>query len=536
VFVIFTTGQDSVSDLRYTKQMLLEKIQHQQNIYNWQFQYPIAEVSYFHSTVVRISEPIKKTTFQFAADIVVPENRTPESVYESVIDCVYEWVNLKLGTSTPERRMFNEGIEFDKFILPSLHVAIIPKENQWCCRLVHADETSERRKAIPGMTWTSDIALHLDGNKIHFAMQVFVIATNNVDQIAYNRPRLIMDIAKQFELVTELPLQSKEAMYVSTDDELLRIHDAIMSPVRNIPIVLITKEQNEELLSIIFKTQIENERQSILAFAHIIALPDELWKSWNQYIGEDLSIPQNGISIYYPPDSEVKHKNFSLEEINAWQWDNSYGMFAFAIFLKDCLSKYAAEKTMDLRSCLFYPMMRSRLRELRLEQVKESQSDSDYIVELEEDNVAQKKTIEEQKFEIKQLQKERFNLTQQVQDQYRPKLQEQIDEKPKVRIRLNTKKELDKIDGKSSINLHNIIEKCKDKQWRNRHIDGAWNKNGKTDLTVIKPGATAERVVGFEKDEIFYITHVFDSHDEYEQSLPYCWIKEFCNDEYVEID
>jgi hypothetical protein len=142
VFVLLTAGQDSVSDLQYTKALLQEKIQHQQNVYSWEFLFSDIDTVNFHSTVVRISKPVKKTTFQFAADIFVAENETVETIYEKLIDYVYEWINLKLGASTPERKQFSEGVDFDKFILPSLRCVSIPDEGHWCCRLIHADETT----------------------------------------------------------------------------------------------------------------------------------------------------------------------------------------------------------------------------------------------------------------------------------------------------------------------------------------------------------------------------------------------------------
>jgi hypothetical protein len=544
VFVILTVGQDSVSDLRFTKQLLCEKIQHQQTVYSWQFLYPDVDVSSFHSTVVRISEPVKKTTFQFVADILVPNDETPKTIFEKIIDYVYEWINLKLGTSTPERKQFSEGIEFDKFILPSLRCAAIPADGQWCCRLVHADETSERRPAIPGLTWTSDIALHCNDNKnkIHFAMRVFATATNNIEQIFHIRPRLIADITRQFHVVEHYQIEQKEWQKISCIEELEFLCEAVKSPARQIPIVLITKESNESLFPLLFETQLDINRQSILAFAHIVALPENLCDAWTQLIGETLTVPRNGIRIYYPPpvsnENAAKHSCYSLEEINAWQWDGQYGVSALAIYLKDRLSEYTAMKPMDWGSCLFYPKMRSRLTELRLEMLHKSQeADSlwEEITKLEEDNVLQRQILGEQDSEIRQLKKELYDSNSRFEYQYRPQLQEKPVEKTKVKIRLNAKKELDKIDGKSCDNLYNIIKKCGDKQWRNKHIDWKWNKNDKTDLTVIKPGATAERVAGYEQDEIFFITHVFESHDEYINSLPYRKINEFCNDEYVDV-
>ncbi|MDR2438086.1 MAG: hypothetical protein LBE12_01790, partial [Planctomycetaceae bacterium] len=274
-------------------------------------------------------------------------------------------------------------------------------------------------------------------------------------------------------------------------------------------------------LSILFNTQLEIGRQSILAFVHTVALPNELWNTWNQLIGEDLSVPQNGIRIYYPnvssEDAKVCHPNWTEEEINSWQWANHRGISAFAIYMKDRLSKYAAEKPMDWGNCLFYPKMRERLSELRREQFAKSQFESDYIVTLEEDNAAQKKTIDELELENNTLKEERFQLTQKLQYQYCPNKETDTTCSPvKVKIRRKAKEDLEKIYGDAGNTLRTMVQSCENKDWRGQHFD-SWNK---TDLTVLKSaGKSMTRLAGYEQDGVFYIAFVFDDHNNYEHTL-----------------
>jgi hypothetical protein len=521
VFIILTVGQDSISNLKFTKQLLYEKIQHQQTIYNWQFLYPEVDVSCFHSTVIRISEPIKKTTFQLTADILVPDNETSQTVFEKIIDYVYEWINLKFVASTPDRKQFSEGIEFDKFILPSLYCAAIPSEGQWCCRLVHADETNERRSAIPGLTWTSDIALHCNKDKIHFAIRILATATNNTEQIIGIRPRLIADIVRQFQMVETLPIGQKGWKEIDNSDDIEQLYKAVISENRCLPIVLIIKEPHENLFPILFETQLNINRQSILAFAHIVALPENWYDAWTQKIGNNLTVLRNGIRTYYPhvvsdEDSAVKHPSYSFEEINTWQWDNQYGISAFAIYLKDCLSEYAAMKQIDWESCLFYPKMREHLSVLRRQQFAKSQFESDYIVLLEEESKTQKQRLEEQELEIEQLKEERFHLTQKLQYQCRSQ-QQATETKPiRVKIRKKAKEELEKIYGDAGNTLRTMIQHCENKDWRKHH----WDPWEQSDLMVLKSaGKSMTRLAGYEQNGIFYIAFVFDDHNNYEHTL-----------------
>ena len=106
VVIIVTAGQDSASDSVFSNSRLCEKIEHQQNFYSWKFVFPFADLQRFHPTVVRIREPVKKTTFQFAADIVIA-NESVDSVYEQAIDLIYDWLTLGISVRISTAKYFN---------------------------------------------------------------------------------------------------------------------------------------------------------------------------------------------------------------------------------------------------------------------------------------------------------------------------------------------------------------------------------------------------------------------------------------------
>jgi hypothetical protein len=420
-----------------------------------------------------------------------------------------------------------------------LRCAAISDEGQWCCRLVHADETNERRSAIPGLTWTSDIALHCNKDKIHFAMRVFATATNHVEQIIYIRPRLIADIAKQFQIVETMPIDQKRWKEIGNSDDIEQLYDAVISENRHLPIVLIIKEPNENLFPILFKPQFDINRQSILAFAHIVALPENWSNAWTQKIGNNLTIPRNGIRIYYPylvsdEDSAVRHPGYSLEEINTWQWDNQYGMSALAIYLKDCLSEHATMKPMDWGSCLFYPKMRLSINENRKKFFIESQNNAELLELLTNENKEFIQRNEELAKENKSLEYKIFELQSRLDaTKYHSQTkQETLCPPAKVKIRKKAKEELEKIQDETGKKLREITQNCRNKDWRKLH----WDPWQSSELTVIKmSGKNVVRIAGFESDGVFFITHIFDDHNDYEHTLKQTKIKQFAGDEYVDI-
>lgn len=60
-----------------------------------------------------------------------------------------------------------------------------------------------------------------------------------------------------------------------------------------------------------------------------------------------------------------------------------------------------------------------------------------------------------------------------------------------------------------------ILNKSGDKQWRASHF----HRVLETDIMVLKPGATTERLCGFEQDNTFYAAYYYDNHDDYDREL-----------------
>lgn len=524
VVAIITAGQDSVSDFAYTKDVLREKIRHQSDVYSWQFVFPLVDFSHFHPTVVRIREPIKKTTFQFAADLTISKGQTPESVFATAIDYAYEWISLKLGASTPPRERFDENFEFDQFILPTLKIANIPEEGHWCARMVHADEAFFGRPAIAGLTWTSDIALHRENGAVHFAMRIFVTSAHDTEGVLAIRPRLVSDLGRNIGFTEGLPLVFEQWNTVQTDEDIERLFDSVHAPLRQMPIVLIATDDDELVASRLFRRQ---ARQSIRYFAYVATLPESLRDRWTQKIGDSLSLPFGGARIYYPffeteTDAEVGHPCYGPEEINSWDWDYQYGKSGFSVFLKETLANHSAEKPIDWGSCLFYPRANARLMELRRQQWA-NLPDKEYVRLLEEESTAHarlKKEFEEKEREIKELERERFELRQQLEYRYRSQSEEIEEPVSTTKISLYAHDQLKKINGKQRERLDGMLDSASDESWRRSHS----HRFIKTDLYVFKDGKTNPAwIAGFPKDGCFHVTHVFSMHhDEYERILNDC--------------
>ena len=88
---------------------------------------------------------------------------------------------------------------------------------------------------------------------------------------------------------------------------------------------------------------------------------------------------------------------------------------------------------------------------------------------------------------------------------------------------------LSKIKGNSAKVLNRLIKKSANPFWRDQHIHRVFT----TDLLIIKQGQTGERIAGFVRDGKFFVTLVFDKHNDYAANIGKYRIKDYENTRFV---
>jgi putative CRISPR-associated protein (TIGR02619 family) len=100
-----------------------------------------------------------------------------------------------------------------------------------------------------------------------------------------------------------------------------------------------------------------------------------------------------------------------------------------------------------------------------------------------------------------------------------------IDEqKEKIYIHESVKKNLNKMEASAQLKIKRLFRNCSNVLWRNTHTE-QWREH--TDLLVIRKDRTAERLAGFYENDIFFITHAFTVHRDYERDLREKWRKNY---------
>jgi putative CRISPR-associated protein (TIGR02619 family) len=87
-----------------------------------------------------------------------------------------------------------------------------------------------------------------------------------------------------------------------------------------------------------------------------------------------------------------------------------------------------------------------------------------------------------------------------------------------LKVRNEVLETLEHLDNAPRQKLQMLMAKCTNHRWRASHSK-TWGGDKSMDLTVIKPGNTAERLAGFLKDNVFHVTNIFSTHDQYEREL-----------------
>jgi hypothetical protein len=362
VFILLTEGRDDVSRPECPRALLLEKIRHQSQVYSWHFEFPAAKPEQFFASVVRVPRPVQKTNYQFVADCAIAPGATPESVFERVVDGVYEWLRLKLETALPPRDEFSSGFTSDRFSQPSIKCLPVADEGLWSLQLVHPDHDDDYRRAIPGVIWTTDIALHREADAVHCAIRVLTTGAGGIEGIAHIRPHLVAELSETVGFVEALPVVPG-AWTVATDAEVGRLYDAAFSKQRQIPVVLVSRTGDESVAARLVARlgQPQRPRQSILTFAHVVVLPPRCHSLWVDKAGKHWAVPPGGVRVCYPPPdagdgSSVGHPAYAESEIAGW---DGCGEEGFCAFLKDELARFAAKRK-DWRTCLPYTELRVR--------------------------------------------------------------------------------------------------------------------------------------------------------------------------------
>lgn len=342
--------------------------------------------------VIRPGRSSLRTTFQLAADVPVSPGDSAEIVFAGVARVTMDWLDEKFPHALPKQARDLESFDLDHHGQQQLSGVSIVEDGLWSVRLVQPDAPFNDRPAVAGRTWTTEIVLHRSEAAVQFATRVLCAsAPFATESITLTRPRIVVDIAKQFGLGELRPLDGRPWM-LAVQHDLNQLHDLLIDPARTLPIVLLTQPDKRQWQMGIADYVLNQDllARRLLGFAHVVCMPMALGFEWTQMVGKAWSAFHGAVRTYYPqanPDQDLPfvHPRVLPDRVLFWRYNGLEGEGAFASFLIDKLAEHAATKNVDWGKCIFFADARTRRAEVLRERIKrevEQQSKVENAAEL----------------------------------------------------------------------------------------------------------------------------------------------------------
>lgn len=344
--------------------------------------------------------PWIRTTFQLAATVPAEPADLVEKL-RSVAKSIIYWVKDRV----PERLPLTawDGGSF-RLEWPGqrIEAIAIPQLATWSMRLEHPDMPFGDRAAVPGRTWTTDVALASGDGGIAVGVRSFCASLpySGDAEVVMTRPRVVVDLAVRHGL-RDVRCISRDPWSLATDDDLTALKDLLVSPRRRLPVVVLT-QPDKTRFSVHVSDYLLDARElakRCAGLAHVAELPWELGYKWTQAVGKPWSVYLGAVRTYMPgldfdSDLPAAHPSTFAEKIVFWKQpgDNRVGEAPFTDFLVGRLFQRAALGRVDWGNLVFVLEARAKQAELSRTQAV---SDKDWRTLYEQEIAAQSQKIAE---------------------------------------------------------------------------------------------------------------------------------------------
>lgn len=322
--------------------------------------------------IINPGRPRIRTTYQLAATIPATATNV-DKVFKAAAQTIVYWVKARLSLLLPQSAWDGDSFRIE---LPGqkAEVIAVPELGSWSFRLEHPDMPLGDRPAVPGRTWTTDIALVKADHGIAVGLRVFCATLAYVGdaEVTMTRPRIVLGLASRHAL-HDLRTLSQEPWALSTEDELCVFKDFLTNAKRRLPVVVLTQPDKSRLGVHVSDYVLD---PSVLAkrccgLAHVVQLPWELGFKWTEIVGKPWSVYLGAVRTYMPGidfdlDLPSSHPSTYAEKILFWKppGDDSVGEGPFTDFLIERLFQRSASGRIDWGGLFFVPEARSKHAEV----------------------------------------------------------------------------------------------------------------------------------------------------------------------------
>jgi hypothetical protein len=325
-----------------------------------------------HAPVINPGRPWIRTTYQLAASIPA----TPETAQQKLKDAarsVTYWVKDRLPSALPQGAWEGDSFRVE-WPGQKVEAISIPELGSWSFRLEHPDMPMGDRPAVPGRTWTTDVALLKSEQGIAVGVRTFCASLpyGGDVEVAMTRPRIVLDLAARYGMHDQRAL-SRDPWMLGAERELVDLRALIENPKRRLPIVVLT-QPDKSRLSVHVSDFLLDPRElarRCCGLAHVVQLPWELGFKWTEMVGKPWSVFLGAVRTYMPGldftnDLPSSHPSAYAEKIIFWKQpgDERVGEAPFTDFLVERLFQHLAFGRVDWGGVFFIPDARGKHAEV----------------------------------------------------------------------------------------------------------------------------------------------------------------------------
>lgn len=310
------------------------------------------------SVVVRPGLPATRVTFQLAGELE-PAETSPETTFAAAIECVTSWVQEKFAVALPGSA--KEGGSFEAE-LPGQQVRCIaiPDEGLWSLRLTQPDAPYPGQPAVPGRTWTTDVALRRGEGAVAVGIRVLCSSLPFAhDEVRLVRPRVVVDLASRLAL-REARQFELEPWRMKTPADLHELRALLVSERRSLPVYVLTQPDQRRLglQTEEFLLDADLLARRCLGIAYVVTLPAAATFEWTNMVGKTWSVFLGAVRTYRPKlsfdnDAPTDHPLIMPERVLAFRHRELDGERGFAEFLVDQAHRHVAGMRVEWGPLLF---------------------------------------------------------------------------------------------------------------------------------------------------------------------------------------
>ncbi len=312
--------------------------------------------------VIRPGSSRSRQNFHLQARLAGSSEIFDPELFQRALDVTLAWFAQKYPAELPPTAHEGKSFELDQFGQQLIQCVALPDRHLWSIRLVQPDAPFKERPAVAGRSWMTEAVLLHDEAGLHFGVRVQCINTSYTDApIAYTRPRVVVDLARDIGLEDVLPIQATPWM-IQQEADVDALLSALSNPDRRIPIVILTQPGPQHAGRVVrdFTLDEEDLAKRLLGLAHVVCLPTAMAYLWTERVGKVWSVYNGALRTYRPgldfdQDSPYDHELVLLDKILFWKQGEAYGPAPFPRWLIEKLFAAGAGRKARSSTLVYYP-------------------------------------------------------------------------------------------------------------------------------------------------------------------------------------